>query len=194
MPSHQETLAPPGAGLQTRGVFCPAGLSGSRGGTRCRTANKGVVLSCRAIRKPLGRTHQDCELGGCFVLPDYQEAAGAPGAGLRTRGLFCPAGLSGSRGGTRCRTANKGVVLSCRIIRKPRGHPVQDCEQGGCFVLLGYQEAAGTPGAGLRTRGLFCPAGLSGSRGGTRCRTANKGVVLPCRKITKLQGYSKKNS
>ncbi|PQH16361.1 hypothetical protein C5T95_30250, partial [Raoultella ornithinolytica] len=62
---------------------------------------------------------------------------------------------SESRRATRSRTANKGVVLSCRGIRKQLGHPKQHCEQGGCFVLPGYQKAAGPPGAGLRTRGLF---------------------------------------
>nr|WP_172692474.1 hypothetical protein [Klebsiella pneumoniae] len=62
---------------------------------------------------------------------------------------------SESRRASRSRTANKGVVLSCRGIRKPLGHPKQ-----------------------LRTRGLFCPAGVSESRWATRSRTANKGVVL----------------
>nr|UGK55123.1 Hypothetical protein [Raoultella ornithinolytica] len=45
--------------------------------------------------------------------------------------------------------------MSCRGIRKPQGPPEQNCEQGGCFVQPGYQKAAGPPGAGLRTRGLF---------------------------------------
>nr|WP_172692382.1 hypothetical protein [Klebsiella pneumoniae] len=62
---------------------------------------------------------------------------------------------SESRRASRSRTANKGVVLSCRGIRKPQGPPEQNCEQGGCFVQPGYQKAAGPPGAGLRTRGLF---------------------------------------
>ena len=134
---------------------------------RSRTANKGVVLSCRGIRNPPGLPKQDCEQGGCFILPGYQkaavppeaglrtrglfyppgyqEAAVPPGAGLRTRGLFCPAGGSESRRAPRSRTANKGVVLSCRDIRKPLVYPEQDCEQGGCFVLPGYQESAEPP-------------------------------------------------
>ena len=44
---------------------------------------------------------------------------------------------------------------------KPMGVKGPDCEQGGCFALLGCHEADGRQGAGLRTRGLFCPAGLS---------------------------------
>nr|WP_024266377.1 hypothetical protein [Klebsiella quasipneumoniae]AGO89314.1 hypothetical protein pKpNDM1_00611 [Raoultella planticola]UGK55122.1 Hypothetical protein [Raoultella ornithinolytica]UWX38241.1 Phosphatidate cytidylyltransferase [Klebsiella quasipneumoniae]UWX38679.1 hypothetical protein KK467_p1855 [Klebsiella pneumoniae] len=43
--------------------------------------------------------------------------------------------------------------MSCRGIRKPLGHPEQNCEQGGCFVLPGYQKAARPPEAGLRTGG-----------------------------------------
>ncbi len=156
---------------------------------RSRTANKGVVLLCRGIRKPLGHPEHDCEQGGCFVLPGYQKAAGPPEAALRTRGLFCPAGVSESRWATRSRTANKGVVLSCRGIRKPLGHPEQDCEQGGCFTLSGCHEAAGPPGAELRTRGLFCPAGVSESRWATRSSIANKGVVLSCRGIRKPLGH-----
>ncbi len=34
------------------------------------------------------------EQGGCFTLPGYQDADGRQVAGLRTRGLFCPVGLS----------------------------------------------------------------------------------------------------
>ncbi len=177
----------PGAGLRTRGLFCSAGVSESRWATRSMTANKGVVLpcrgirkplghpehdceqggcftlpgSCRGIRKPLGHPEHDCEQGGCFTLPGYQKAAGPPEAGLRTRGLFCHAGVSGIRWATRSSTANKGVVLSCQGIRKPLGHPKPDCEQGGCFTLSGCHEAAGLPGAELRTRGLFCLVWLS---------------------------------
>nr|WP_172692442.1 hypothetical protein [Klebsiella pneumoniae] len=77
--------------------------------------------------------------------------------------MFCPAGVSESSWATRSSIANKGVVLSCRGIRKPLGHPEPDCEQGGCFNVTGYQEAAGAPGAGLRTRGLFCHTGRSQS-------------------------------
>ncbi|BBS49718.1 hypothetical protein WP5S18E05_P10020 (plasmid) [Klebsiella quasipneumoniae] len=151
----------PGAGLRTRGLFCSAGVSESRWATRSMTANKGVVLPCRGIRKPLGHPEHDCEQGGCFTLPGYQKAAGPPEAGLRTRGLFCHAGVSGIRWATRSSTANKGVVLSCQGIRKPLGHPKPDCEQGGCFTLSGCHEAAGLPGAELRTRGLFCLVWLS---------------------------------
>nr|ANS55262.1 hypothetical protein [Klebsiella pneumoniae]UVN19485.1 hypothetical protein [Klebsiella michiganensis] len=96
-------------------------------------------MSCRGIRKPLGLPKQNCEQGGCFVLPGHQKAAGSPEAELRTRGLFCPAGVSESRWATRSRTANKGVVLSCRGIRKPPGLPKQDCEQGE--GLSGYHKA-----------------------------------------------------
>ncbi len=194
MPVCQEYAVPPGAGLRTRGLFCSAGVSESRWATRSMTANRGVVLSCRGIRKPLGHPKQQCEQGGCFVLPGNQKAAGPPGAGLRTRGLFYPAGVSESRWATRSRTANKGVVLPCGVVMKPQGHPEQNCEQGGCFVLPGYQKAAGPPEAALRTRGLFCPAGVSESRWATRSRTANKGVVLSHRAITKLQGYLKQSS
>ncbi len=44
---------------------------------------------------------------------------------------------------------------------KPLGVKGLDCEQGGCFALPGFHEAAGRQGAGLRTRGLFCHVGLS---------------------------------
>ena len=186
---YQKSAWPPGAGLRTRGLFCHASLSGIRCATRSRTANKGVVLLCRGIRKPLGHPEHDCEQGGCFVLPGYQKAAGPPEAAMRTRGLFCPAGQSESCWSTRSRTANKGVVLSCRGIRKPLGHPEQDCEQGGCFTLWGCHEAAGPPGAELRTRGLFCPAGVSESSWATRSSIANKGVVLSCRGIRKPLGH-----
>uniref|UniRef100_A0A3P8ML54 Uncharacterized protein n=1 Tax=Klebsiella pneumoniae TaxID=573 RepID=A0A3P8ML54_KLEPN len=64
------------------------------------------------------------------------------------------------RWASRGRTANKGVVLPCRVVMKPMGVKGPDCEQGGCFVLPGCHETAGRQGAGLRTRGLFCPAGL----------------------------------
>ncbi len=143
--------------------------------------------------KPLGHPEQICEQGGCFTLSGYQKSAWPPGAGLRTRGLFCHASLSGIRCATRSRTANKGVVLLCRGIRKPLGHPEHDCEQGGCFVLPGYQKAAGPPEAAMRTRGLFCPAGQSESCWSTRSRTANKGVVLSCRGIRKPPGLPKQD-
>nr|WP_172692476.1 hypothetical protein [Klebsiella pneumoniae] len=157
---------PPGAGLRTRGLFCSAGVSESRWATRSMTANKGVVLSCRGIRKPLGHPKQQCEQGGCFVLPGNQKAAGPPGADCEQGGCF-----------------------SCRAIRKPLGHAEQDCEQGGCFTLWGCHEAAGPPGAELRTRGLFCPAGVSESSWATRSSIANKGVVLSCRGIRKPLGH-----
>nr|WP_172692389.1 hypothetical protein [Klebsiella pneumoniae] len=44
--------------------------------------------------KPLYLKEPDCEQGGCFTLPGCHEADGRQGAGLRTRGLFCPVGLS----------------------------------------------------------------------------------------------------
>ncbi len=164
----------PGAGLRTRGLFCSAGVSESRWATRSMTANKGVVLPCRGIRKPLGHPEHDCEQGGCFTLPGYQKAAG-------------------SRWATRSMTANKGVVLPCRGIRKPLVHPKPGCEQGGCFVMPGYQESAGPLVAALRTRGLFCLVRVSESRWATRSRTANKGVVSPCRVVMKPLGYPEQN-
>ncbi len=138
--------------------------------------------------KPLGVKGLVCEQGGCFTLPGYQDADGRQVAGLRTRGLFYPAGVSGRRWTPSGRTANKGVVLPCWVVMKPMGvkgpdceqggcfalpgcHETAgrqgmgvkgpDCEQGGCFALPGCHETAGRQGAGLRTRGLFCPAGLS---------------------------------
>nr|WP_172692386.1 hypothetical protein [Klebsiella pneumoniae] len=75
------------------------------------------------------------------------EAARPPGADLRTRGLFYSVGISEIRLASRSRTANKGVVLSCQSVRNTLCHPEQDCEQGGCFALPGYQKAAGPPGA-----------------------------------------------
>nr|UUW41919.1 hypothetical protein [Klebsiella michiganensis] len=57
--------------------------------------------------------------------------------------MFCPAGVSESSWATRSSIANKGVVLSCRGIRKPLGHPEPDCEQGGCFVTPGDHKATG---------------------------------------------------
>nr|UWX38683.1 hypothetical protein KK467_p1875 [Klebsiella pneumoniae] len=151
------------------------------------TANKGVVLPCRGIRKPLGHPEHDCEQGGClpcrgirkplvhpkpgceqggcFVMPGYQESAGPLVAALRTRGLFCLVRVSESRWATRSRTANKGVVSPCRVVMKPLGYPEQNCEQGGCFVLSGCHEAARPPGADLRTRGLFYSVGISEIRG-----------------------------
>ncbi|KYT29894.1 hypothetical protein AML48_08325 [Escherichia coli] len=114
--------------------------------------------------KPLGYPEQNCEQGGCFVLSGCHEAARPPGADLRTRGLFYSVGISEIRLASRSRTANKGVVLSCQSVRNTLCHPEQDCEQGGCFALPGYQKAAGPPEA---------------------CN-ANKGVVLSCRAIRKL--------
>nr|WP_263013297.1 hypothetical protein [Klebsiella quasipneumoniae] len=89
----------PGAGLRTRGLFCSAGVSESRWATRSMTANKGVVLPCRGIRKPLGHPEHDCEQG--VVLP--------------CRGIRKP--LVHPKPG-----CEQGVVLSCRGIRNPLGH------------------------------------------------------------------------
>ncbi|PHH11439.1 hypothetical protein CRX54_31140 [Klebsiella oxytoca] len=111
--------------------------------------------------KPLGVKGLVCEQGGCFTLPGYQDADGRQVAGLRTRGLFYPAGVSGRRWTPSGRTANKGVVLPFRGIMTPMDAKWPDCEQGGCFTLPGYQDADGRQVAGLRTRGLFCPVGLS---------------------------------
>ncbi len=160
LPGCHETAGRQGAGLRTRGLFYPAGVSGRRWTPSGRTANKGVVLPCRGIRTPMDAKWPDCEQGGCFTLPGYHDADGRQVAGLRTRGLFYPAGVSGRRWTPRGRTANKGVVLPCWVVMKPMGVKGPDCEQGGCFALPGCHETAGRQGAGLRTRGLFCPAGL----------------------------------
>nr|UWX38244.1 Phosphatidate cytidylyltransferase [Klebsiella quasipneumoniae] len=61
---------------------------------------------------------------------------------------------SESRRASRSRTANKG----CFVLpgyQKAAGPPEAALRTRGCFVLPGYQKAAGPPGAGLRTRGLF---------------------------------------
>ncbi len=126
-----------------------------------QNCEQGFVLPCRVVMKPLDLPVQDCEQGGCFILPGCQEAAGPPGAGLGTRGMFYPARLSGIRWAYRRRTANKGVVVPCWVVMKPVDVKGPDCEQGGCFVLPCCQESAGPPGAGLRKRELFYPAGLS---------------------------------
>ncbi len=147
MPGYQESAGPLVAALRTRGLFCLVRVSESRWATRSRTANKGVVSPCRVVMKPLGYPEQNCEQGGCFVLSGCHEAARPPGADLRTRGLFYSVGISEIRLASRSRTANKGVVLSCQSVRNTLCHPEQDCEQGGCFALPGYQKAAGPPGA-----------------------------------------------
>nr|WP_263013290.1 hypothetical protein [Klebsiella quasipneumoniae] len=73
-------------------------------------------------------------------MTGYQEAAGAPGAGLRTRGCFVTPGDHKATG-----------LLEAKQLTKMSGN------------VTGYQEAAGAPGAGLRTRGLFCHTGRSQS-------------------------------
>ncbi len=75
------------------GCFTLPGYHDADGRQVGRTANKGVVLPCWVVMKPMGVKGPDCEQGGCFALPGCHETAGRQGAGLRTRGLFCPAGL-----------------------------------------------------------------------------------------------------
>ena len=192
MPGYQESAGPLVAALRTRGLFCLVRVSESRWATRSRTANKGVVSPCRVVMKPLGYPEQNCEQGGCFVLSGCHEAARPPGAGLRTRGLFYLAWVSESSWATRSSTANKGVVLSCRGIRKQLGHAEQNCEQGGCFFLRDIRKQLGHPKQHCEQGGCFILR-VSGSCCATRSRTANKGVVLSCRGIRKPPGLPKQD-
>nr|UWX38684.1 hypothetical protein KK467_p1880 [Klebsiella pneumoniae] len=140
MPGCQEYAVPPGAGLRTRGLFCPAGVSESRWATRSRTANR--VVSPVGCHEAAG-LQQNCEQGGCFVLSGCHEAARPPGADLRTRGLFYSVGISEIRLASRSRTANKGVVLSCQSVRNTLCHRSRTANKGVVLPCRGIRKRSG---------------------------------------------------